>query len=155
MIFDSVSNMDKYFSAIPGLKTVKEVIDSGALKKIKPGLYETGDKNVRYNVMTYTAKNRQPKECEIHKKEIDVQILLKGNELMKLLWRRPVKITGKYDRKKDFSLVTGKAAVDYHAIAGVFAIFFPGEPHAAMMADGKSCEVLKVVFKIAVSPNTV
>jgi YhcH/YjgK/YiaL family protein len=148
MIFDSIGNMDLYFSAVPGLKKVKEILNSGVLKKAVPGQYTTDDPAVRYNVMLYTANASKSELFEVHKKEIDVQILLKGTEHMELLWRKPVTVNARYNAKKDAAFVTGKSAVDYHAIGGCFALFFPGEPHASALRDGKSSEVLKVVFKI-------
>ncbi|MDR1586180.1 MAG: YhcH/YjgK/YiaL family protein [Treponema sp.] len=150
MIFDSISNMDRYFTTVPGLKKVKEILDSGALKKVMPGRYTTDESSVRYNVMTYATKDSKADSYEIHKKEIDVQILLKGEERMDLLWRKPVTVKEKYSAKKDAAFVTGTSALEYHAVPGVFALFFPGEPHAGMLKDGKASEVLKVVFKILI-----
>ncbi|MDR1318164.1 MAG: YhcH/YjgK/YiaL family protein [Treponema sp.] len=148
MIFDSIANMDLYFPAVPGLKKVKEILDSGVLKKAVPGQYSTDNPAVRYNVMAYTAKDSKSGIFEIHKKEIDIHILLKGAERMELIWRKPVTVKARYSAKKDAAFVTGKAALEYHAIPACFALFFPGEPHASAIRDGKSSEVSKVVFKI-------
>ncbi|MDR2144563.1 MAG: YhcH/YjgK/YiaL family protein [Treponema sp.] len=148
MIFDSVAHMDIYFSAVPGLKKVKEILDGGALKKAVPGQYSSGDPLVRYNVMAYATGASKSGNFEIHKKETDVHILLKGAERMELLWRKPLTVTAGYSAKKDAAFVSGKAALEYHAAPGFFALFFPGEPHASALRDGKISEVLKVVFKI-------
>jgi YhcH/YjgK/YiaL family protein len=150
MIFDSISGMDRYFTAVPGLRKVKEILDSGVLKKAIPGQYTTNESSVRYNVMAYTTKVSKADSYEIHKKKIDVQIVLKGEERMDLLWRKPVRVKEKYSAKKDAAFVTGTSALECHAVPGMFALFFPGEPHAGMLKDGKASEVLKVVFKILV-----
>ncbi|MDR1058129.1 MAG: YhcH/YjgK/YiaL family protein [Treponema sp.] len=150
MIFDSISHMSLYVPVIPGLKKVKEIIDSGALEAAAPGSYKTDDPSVRYNVMSTTTKDEEPREFEIHKKEIDVQIVLRGSEKMKTLWREPVRETKSYDGEKDFSMAGGTPGLTYHARNDTFAVFFPGEPHMANMADGKVTENLKVVFKVLV-----
>jgi biofilm protein TabA len=92
----------------------------------------------------------KPELYEAHKKEIDVQIVLKGAEKMKLIWREPVSVSTEYNAEKDFSMVSGKKAITYHASEGDFGLFFPGEPHASTIIDGKPEEILKVVFKILV-----
>jgi YhcH/YjgK/YiaL family protein len=148
MIFDSIANLTLYAPLIPALKTVKEILDSGKLLSQTPGQYLTEDPKVRYNLQAYITKMEEPEFYEVHKKEIDAQIVLRGAEKMKLLWREPVLVSTEYNVEKDFSMVSGKKAITYHAASGDFGLFFPGEPHAATIIDGKPEEILKVVFKI-------
>jgi YhcH/YjgK/YiaL family protein len=151
MIFDLISNMNRYFSDVPGLKKAKEIIDSGILNTIGVGQYKTDDPNVRYNVFTSTTKNKEADEYEVHRKEFDVQILLRGAEKMDLIWSEPVTITKEYKQDEDAAFVTGEPAVSYHATEKTFALFFPGEPHAPGLIDNRPCDNLKVVFKIIIT----
>jgi YhcH/YjgK/YiaL family protein len=148
MIIDTISNMAKYISVVPGLKTVITVIKGGTLQGIADGKYTTDNPSVRYNVMSYTTTIEKPNEYEVHRKEIDVQIVLNGTERMDLVWPTPVSITKEYDEDKDAFFVNGEQAIIYHATDKIFALFFPGEPHAPGLADGVPADVKKVVFKI-------
>jgi YhcH/YjgK/YiaL family protein len=148
MIFDTVANLKLYEPLIPGLKKAGEILDSGELLTQAPGQYSTGDPKVRYNLQSYTTKTEKPELYEVHQKEIDVQVVLRGAEKMQLIRREPVSVSTEYDPDKDFSLVTGTREISCHAAAGNFGIFFPGEPHAPAIIDGEPQEVLKVVFKI-------
>jgi YhcH/YjgK/YiaL family protein len=148
MIFDTIAHLALYEPLIPGLKRVKEILDSGELLTQTPGQYSTGDPRVRYNLLSYTTKTEDPEFYEVHQKEIDVQVVLRGTEKMLLIWREPVLAGSEYDAEKDFSMVTGNRAISYRAAAGNFGLFFPGEPHAPALIDGKPEEILKAVFKI-------
>jgi YhcH/YjgK/YiaL family protein len=148
MIIDTISNMAKYITVVPGLKTVITVIEGGTLPGIADGKYTTDNPAVRYNVMSYATKNENPGEYEVHRKEIDVQIILKGIERIDLVWPAPVGVTKAYNEDTDALFVTGEQALTYHGTDKTFALFFPGEPHAPSLADGVSADVKKVVFKI-------
>ncbi|GHV32604.1 beta-galactosidase subunit beta [Spirochaetia bacterium] len=148
MIIDSITNMDLYVHIVPGLKTVIKVIESGTLVTGALGEHPTDDPKVRYKLMEYTTKDEAPNNYEIHRKEIDVQILLKGKERMDLHWRDPVKTVIEFDEAADIGRVIGEPAISYHANTKTFAVFFPGEPHACNLTDEVSGKNRKVCFKI-------
>jgi YhcH/YjgK/YiaL family protein len=148
MIIDFVSNILRYVEALPQLRTVHQVIQSGILENIEVGQYKTDDPKVRYNVFTYETEKDTADTYEIHEKEIDVQILLEGRERMAIAWSSPVDIAVPYDASKDAAFVTGELCTSYHAAPGKVAVFFPGEPHAPNLKDGAASAVKKVVFKL-------
>jgi YhcH/YjgK/YiaL family protein len=150
MIIDLIENMKAYTKDIPSLKKVIAIIESGALKNIKPGQYTTDDKKVRYNVFGYETKETSAATFEVHRMESDVQILLSGKEKMDCAWPAPTETVIPYDEKKDASFVKGKVAFNLHAVPGTFVVFVPGEPHAPSLVDEQPSQVLKVVFKLHV-----
>jgi YhcH/YjgK/YiaL family protein len=148
VIIDQIANIKNYIPLVSGLKKVIEILESGALKGAVPGKYTTDDPSIRYVVMAYTTKIEKTDEYEIHRKEIDIQILLKGSERMDLILPEPVKLAKEYIAESDAGFVSGEKSVSYYASENTFAVFFPGEPHAPSLIDGDPSEVLKVVFKI-------
>ena len=148
MIFDQISQMKNYVSTLPALKHVIDILESGKLDGMELGNHTTEYKYLRFNLFTYKTEKTEATEYEVHKKETDIQILLKGHEKMDVASRELLIETKAYDEDKDFFMVQGKKQNTYHARKGSFAIFFPGEPHAPNLMDETSSQVLKVVFKV-------
>ncbi|MDY4609169.1 MAG: YhcH/YjgK/YiaL family protein [Sphaerochaetaceae bacterium] len=148
MIIDFIANILRYEKTLPQLRAVYQVIQSGALENVEVGQYKTDNPKVRYNVFTYDTEKDAADMYEIHEREIDVQILLEGQERMDIAWASPIDIVVPYDSSKDAAFVTGKLCTSYHAAPGKVAIFFPGEPHAPNLKDGTPNTVKKVVFKL-------
>ncbi|MDD3904238.1 MAG: YhcH/YjgK/YiaL family protein [Sphaerochaeta sp.] len=148
MILDQISEMHCYIPTLPALKTVIEILASGKLETQSLGSYKTDDPRVRYNLFTYETTKHEAEEFEIHKKETDVQILLKGQERMDIASREGLETTCAYEESKDAFMAKGKKLLSYHAKNDTFAVFFPGEPHAPNLIDEQPNQVVKVVFKI-------
>ncbi len=148
MILDRISQMKNYVSTLPALQHVIDILESGKLDSLPLGSYTTEHKNLRYNLFTYKTEKTEASEYEVHRKEADVQILLKGYERMDIASRAMVTATTAYDDEKDFLMVKGEKQLSYHAGQGSFVVFFPGEPHAPNLLDETSSQVLKVVFKV-------
>lgn len=148
MILDQISQMKNYVATLPALKHVIDILESGKLDTLEVGNYTTDQKNLRYNLFTYKTEKAAASEYEVHRKETDVQILLKGHERMDIACRDKLTATKAYDDAKDFLMVKGEKLLSYHAKPDSFVIFFPGEPHAPNLVDETSSQVVKVVFKI-------
>lgn len=147
MIFDSLDKLYLYEKSFPSLKTVSEILSEENLLEKAPGSYTTNDCNCRYNICEYNTVEG-PKDFEIHKKEADVQIMLKGEEYMTASDRLLSEKADTYNQEKDIHFVSGPEIIKYTGKPGYFAIFFPGEPHGPGIAIEKSIYAKKVVFKI-------
>ena len=148
MILDQISQMKNYVSTLPALKHVIDILESGKLETLAFGNYTTEHKNLRYNLFTYKTEKTEAAEYEVHRKEADVQILLKGHERMDIACRQTLTATTAYDDTKDFFMATGEKLLSYHAKQDTFVVFFPGEPHAPNLIDETPSQVVKVVFKV-------
>jgi len=155
MIFDTIENLSKYESVLPGLATAVQILKTVDLAAKEKGSYTSDDPLCRYNIAEYTTVG--DKQFEIHKKEVDVQIMLTGCEKMTLASRSLCEKAGTYDAEGDASMVDGDDTASITVCPGTFAIFFTGEPHkpgltpagcCCSAGDGKA--VKKVIFKIKV-----
>ena len=149
MIFDSIENLSLYEKDIPSLSTVSKILRNENLLEKKEGAYTTEDPSCRYNICVYDTCEEH-KSFEIHKKEMDVQIILDGSEFMTAAPRDTIKNATVYDNDKDIHFVDGPHNITFTAEPGYFAIFLPGEPHAPGLAKEKSIKCKKVVFKIKI-----
>ncbi len=147
MIFDTLENLKKYSALIPSIQTVLAVLDGEDLLHKAKGAYVTEDKNCRYNIAEYITSARD-KHFEIHKKELDLQIMLSGCEVMTTASPNLCSKAGPYDESGDCSLVDGKTLSIMTVNVDSFVIFFPGEPHKPGLSDGMEKSVKKVIFKI-------
>jgi YhcH/YjgK/YiaL family protein len=150
MIFDQISNLQRYIPSLSALQTVQDILESGKLPTMECGSYKTDNPKVRYNLFTYRTATPANLTYEIHKKEVDVQILLSGFESMIIADASSLRETNEYDARKDAAFVEGTQLITYHATPSTFALFFPGEGHACNLTDGHVTDVMKVVFKILV-----
>jgi biofilm protein TabA len=150
MIIDRIENLSKYIPALPQLKEVVSIIESGALSVLPLGGYPGTDPSLRYSIMRYESEMVEEKPYEIHHRDADVQILLAGRERMDIGDSESFVPTGEYNTERDIVFGSGRKIAAYHADPSLFVIFFPEEPHAPGIADGGDRDVKKVVFKIIV-----
>lgn len=150
MIIDRIEHLHVYTPAMPQLKEVIAILESGTLDTLPLGSYTTEDPTLRYIIMSYETVLEDPELYEIHRRDADVQILLSGCERMDTADREGFVTTVAYDEAKDALFGEGRKNASYHADRDHFAIFFPGEPHAPNLIDGEERTVKKVVFKVIV-----
>ncbi len=110
--------------------------------------------DVAVTVSSYTTLLPEAHVWESHRRYIDIQILLDGEERIVVA---PVsdalRITMPYDEAKDAQLYAGdtQATATLHMTPGAFAIFFPHDAHGPNQAIGDSpTRVTKAVLKVPV-----
>jgi YhcH/YjgK/YiaL family protein len=84
---------------------------------------------------------------EAHRACADIQLLAAGSELIGFAPAGPLVEAVPYDAAKDVEFFRGTGEC-MTLRAGVFAVFFPGEPHLPCLADGEPAGVIKVVIKV-------
>lgn len=145
MIFDKVNKLRQY-----------DVVSDKALDFIfnldentPDGHYEIDDKTYA-NINTYETKPHELCFPEAHKRYIDIQILLSGQERLDFTNIEKLTLKEEYDEEKDVmffeipeSINTLKLEKDY------FTLLYPHDAHRPqMIANGTSELVKKVVIKI-------
>jgi len=102
------------------------------------------------NVFTYKTKAAADSCFEAHKRYIDVQVVLEGEEIVGFESADKLTLTKEYDAEGDYMLYGLDSEYDSVRLCrGEMAIIFPEEPHAPGMtaADGPT-DVRKMVVKI-------
>ena len=150
MIFDHLSNISLYKNLSPdifaGLEYLKQLSPD-----IVPGIYQLTSR-VKAIVSEYETKVKNDVGFEAHKKNIDIQYLLKGEERIACMPIEKLTETEPYSEEKDaaFYAAEGVAAQTMTIGSGYFAIFFPQDGHMPQLCVDKPQMVKKVVVKVAV-----
>ncbi|MGZ3839068.1 MAG: YhcH/YjgK/YiaL family protein [Flavisolibacter sp.] len=117
------------------------------LKDLSLGRHDIDGDNVYATVTESPTKNLDSTQFESHKKYIDLQYVITGEELIAV---NPVSrsiVTRPYEAKRDAANYQAKGKT-YKLTPGVFFIFFPGDAHRPGITPGGNKTDKKIVIKI-------
>jgi YhcH/YjgK/YiaL family protein len=100
-------------------------------------------------VSEYQTKQPEDAKWESHRKFIDLQYVINGEEKMGLLPLQVAKLASDYDADKDVILFGEQDGEYYVANPDAFFLFFPDDVHRPCIRIGDSKPVKKLVIKIA------
>lgn len=152
MIYDTLNNIAFYKGLSPdiyeGLKFLRQVNPGIAV-----GTYQLTP-NVKAIVSEYTTKEVNENGYEAHRKNIDIQYLLKGKEKISCLPVEELSESKPYSEETDaafFNAVSdhGPSTLDLHPV--YFTIFFPQDGHMPCLSINEPEKVKKVVVKVRLS----
>ena len=149
MILDTMKNKELYYKLGEGFKKGFEFIEKCKAEGIEVGKYEIDGKNVFANVQEYNSKEEA--KFESHDNYIDVQYILKGNEMMYWEARDKCEEMIEYNPEKDVTFYKDtEEAVALTVNEDEYAIFFPEDVHKPGMKIKESQPVKKIILKIHV-----
>ena len=150
MIYDKLDNLAQYFSLNENFKKAFDFLTATDLKNIKDGSYEIEGKKIYANIQTLTTKPIEEKKWESHKKYIDIQYVIVGEEKMGYgLLSDFDEITQEYNEENDVQFLDGKKYNFINVLENEFVIFYPDDIHAPMLSVNNPKEIKKVIVKIA------
>lgn len=149
MIYDHLTNLNTYKGLSPeiyeGLLFLKQ-----ASTDLAPGTYQINPR-VKAIVSEYETKVKNEVGYEAHRKNIDIQYLLKGEERVACLPVEKLKETKPYSEEKDAAFFTASVQpIEMTLGDGFFAIFFPQDGHMPQLSVDKPKMVKKVVVKVEI-----
>ena len=150
MIFDHLTNISLYKYLSPDISAGLEFLHQLS-PDIAPGTYQLTPR-VKAIVSEYETKVKNKVGFEAHRKNIDIQYLLKGEERIACMPIEKLTVTEPYSEEKDatFYAAEGVAAQTMTIGGGYFAIFFPQDGHMPQLCVDEPKMVKKVVVKVAV-----
>jgi len=149
MIFDKIENAALYESVSPLLKKAFEYLKQTDFSKLEAGKYVVDGDNLFAMVQEYDTKNDADCKLEAHKKYIDVQYVVSGEELIgvrPLINQTPSK---EYDAENDYALYDDTCSF-IKVSPTQFAVLFPQDLHKPGIKINTSAKVKKVVMKVRV-----
>ena len=81
MLFDTLENLPKYAHLLGGIKEAVRCLQNEDFTEKAVGPYKTDAPDCRYNISEYETSDKD-KRFETHRREADIQIMLKGSEIM-------------------------------------------------------------------------
>ena len=148
MIIDNLTNAEKYISLHEDFKLVFNFLKTNNLAEMSCGKnIQIRGEEVFFNLDEYETKPTQ--KLEAHKKYIDIQVVVTGEEYMGYTNIENTTVTEEYDEKRDVMFLNGK--VDkVLATNKNFVIFYPEDAHMPALAVNEPQKVKKAIFKISV-----
>ena len=157
MIVDKIENAGQYSNLGDRIQKSLDFIKKTDLKKLQPGRYDIDGDNIFALISEYQTKAESEGKLEAHRKYIDVQCVINGEEL---IGYAPLsnpsfaetssggqEILEHYSEEKDIVFFNGEK-VFIKVKEGMFAIFFPEDAHMpGINVKGKS-SVKKLVIKV-------
>ncbi|HEX7903204.1 MAG TPA: YhcH/YjgK/YiaL family protein [Chitinophagaceae bacterium] len=120
------------------------------LLTIAKGKYPIDGENVFASVTEDSSKNFDKTNWESHRKYIDLQCIITGEEKMGVWPVNQATVTKAYDDKKDVANYTAEGKF-YVGTPGTFFIFFPSDAHRPNITPGGNKPVKKIVIKVRVA----
>jgi YhcH/YjgK/YiaL family protein len=147
MIVDKLKNIDLYKSMIPNLDSGLEAIKD-QMGKMETGRYEFD--GGFFMVQKGESKPMAEGLFEAHRKFIDIQIVVAGDE--EIAWAELGDSTEKtsYDEVKDAAYYEASEKHSLYVSEGMFYVAFPHDAHKAIRHTSNSHKFEKIVLKMPV-----
>ncbi|MEI6865012.1 YhcH/YjgK/YiaL family protein [Flavicella sp.] len=148
MILDKISNQHLYTSIHKKIPIVFNFIKKNDLATIDLGKHLIEGENVFVVVMEYTTKPLPECKSETHKKYIDIQYMIKGEENIGLKTLHNESPTTAYNEEGDFMFYSLEKLPMLPLKENHFCILFPDDIHQTMIQIDSPKTLRKAVFKI-------
>jgi len=147
MIIDKIENANLYENLGERISKAFDYIRNTDLKKLVPGRYEINGGNIFALVSEYQTKPESEGKLEAHRKYIDVQYVITGEERMGYAPLERQEIIEKYKEENDIMFFKGEKSFT-KVEEGMFAVFFPVDLHMPGINTGITSHVKKLVIKV-------
>ena len=150
MVHDNTKNRWLYEKLNDRFKIAFDFIDEVMKNGADAGRYELDGNRVYAMVQEY--ETRENGELfEAHRKYIDIQAIISGEECFAHADLRFCKVHTPYDKERDIEMLTlDGLSGNVNAARGDFLIYYPHDAHMPCLRCGESKSVKKVVVKIAI-----
>ncbi|MFH0909965.1 MAG: YhcH/YjgK/YiaL family protein [Planctomycetota bacterium] len=149
MIFDRLSNADRYAALHPGLAQAFAFLRNADPAALPEGRNEIDGDRLFALVVRAEGKGRSGARLEAHRDYLDIQYCVRGGECIG--WEDAALCAEEsegYDLEKDLEFFRGEPAAWIDVPSGTFGIFFPEDAHAPLGGTGP---LHKIVVKVAVA----
>lgn len=152
MVTGNIKDAARYYGLHPLFKEAFEAYEKLVAEKAEPGTYEIKGKELYASVQSYKTKTVLEMKFETHRKYIDIQFVVSGEEYIPCTPISTLEECECYDEAEDISFYEDLPLHFTSAYLGEgdFAIFFPEDAHAPRTAVTNPAHVDKIVIKVAV-----
>lgn len=145
MLLDSINRLHLYTDKIPHLAEALAKYEE--IKDCEPGRYEFDGGFIL--LQTGTCKPLETNEFEVHRKYVDVQCLLGGEEWFEWADLRDLENKDDYNESKDKGVPLGYG-MQFKLSPGMAVAFWPNDAHKAGKCPGGGKEYQKAVLKLLI-----
>ena len=151
MILDTIENTHLYLGLNARFSKAFEILTDKTLSQKQDGKYAVDGENIYYTIQRYTTKPLNEGKLEAHRKYIDIQFLLEGQEILGYAPLKGLTTAEEYNPQKDIAFFnTPKEITKVILEPGLFCILFPDDAHLPCCQLAGPAEVRKVVIKVRI-----
>ncbi len=149
MVLDVLPNAGVYFAIHHGFEKAFSFLRRADLPDLAPGKYPVEGTDIFALVQKNSGKRKEDANLEAHRDYIDIQFLIDGDEQTGWSPLSSCKaVLTPYSVEKEIEFFSDPPQTYLALKPGMFTIFFPGDAHAPMIAEGT---VHKCVVKVRVA----
>lgn len=148
MILDTLENYQLYNSINERIAKGFDFLRTTDLDSLPSGKHDIDGDTIFALVQEYQTKPFNECKLESHKKYIDIQYVIRGEEMMGVTTQNNQKII-EVNEEKDFTFYEGTTSLVLVS-KGMFTIFFPDDLHQPCVQTESAAEVKKVVIKVLI-----
>jgi YhcH/YjgK/YiaL family protein len=148
MILDTLANSHLYQSINERIAKGFDFLLHTDLDAIPLGKHDIDGDTIFALVQEYNTKPSDECKLESHKKYIDIQYVIRGEEMMGVTTQNNQKII-EINEEKDYTFYEGNTSL-VRVSKGMFTIFFPNDLHQPCVQTKTISEVKKVVIKVMI-----
>jgi YhcH/YjgK/YiaL family protein len=148
MILDTLENYQLYTSINERIAKGFDFLRTTDLDSLPSGKHDIEGDTIFALVQEYQTKPLEDCKLESHKKYIDIQYVIRGEEIMGITTQNNQNII-EVNEEKDYTFYEGTTSL-VRVSKGMFTIFFPDDLHQPCVHTESAAEVKKVVIKVLI-----
>lgn len=152
MIKDNIKNANKYYPLSERIEIALKYLETTNFSELQDGSYEIKGREIYANVQTYLTKSLSSAKFEAHKKYIDIQFVVEGEERIGIFDISNFDVDIPYSTQKDIEFLKLKNNdLKYSFVTlkqNEFVILPPTDAHMPSVSSVSESTVKKVVVKL-------
>lgn len=149
MIYDYLDQLNRYRGLHANIDVAIDYLEKTDLTQLELGRHEVAGDKVFVFRQDNTLNDQPTERFEYHKRYMDLQFLLEGNEFFRYSPSSEGEDTP-FDKDSDIGFIRSSQAYDLELTDGTFVMVFPGEYHQPSQLGRGEHLAKKVVVKILI-----
>lgn len=130
MIYDHISKISQYETLHPNLKKGLEFLDTLDYKQLPPGIYDTGDPDLTFEIKEYRTSSAIAGQLVAHKKYCEIWLQLCPCEIGKFAYTDQCDIVTPYDEETDALVCKSSSHRMIPLAEDEFVLLMPSDAHS-------------------------
>ncbi|MBP5286545.1 MAG: YhcH/YjgK/YiaL family protein [Elusimicrobiales bacterium] len=153
MIVYKLADFAKNPNLSPRMRKAVDFLLKPETASLPDGTYPVDGRKVYAQIQTYMTAEPKKILFEAHKKYLDIQYVVEGQEIINCVNLEDLDIVRPYEEKFDicFGLASPSASIPLRLLPGDMTVFFPEHAHAPKLPLGGPRKVKKIVVKVSVA----
>ena len=151
MIKNSLKYTKNYYNLSSKIEEALKYLENNNLKNFANGKYEILGDDIYVNIQDYQTKPLSEGKWEAHRKYIDIQFMIEGEEKIGVGEIQNFKTFEEYDEVRDVEFLTTNAHAQFIQMnKSDYLILYPYDVHMPQISVNDSAYVKKAVVKVKV-----